>query len=361
MRMSCFFMGLLTITLLTGCKVITPLNINEISMVQGMGFDKAEDNKMLGTILFPEYKMDETSTIRVLKAEGETVRKIIDKAKNEVEYPLVNGQLRTVLLGREIAEKGIYPLIDTFGRSPSVGNLLQLAVVDGEASKLLSMKTESEENIPLYLQEMLEQNIEDGEMPSSDLTVFNYNFYDDGNDPYLPLIKKEKDTIKISGLAVFDKDKLRLTLPINDVFIFKLLKEKFKMGAQQFKIGKDEFVVIGNIKASQKLKVQVKNGIPEFHFRIKMKARVQEYTSKEHITVVPKVKKFEQEITKSIERDAVRIIKTFQENRVDPLGLGAQYEAHYRNFNLKKWEEMYPAVSVNVQVKLNIVHTGIVE
>ncbi|MFD1357015.1 Ger(x)C family spore germination protein [Fictibacillus halophilus] len=361
MRIYYFFMGLIMVYLLTGCQVVPSVNINEISMVQGLGFDKAEGNKMLGTILFPEYKMNESSTIRVLKAEGETARKIIDKSKNEVEYPLVNGQLRTVLFGREMAEEGIYPLIDTFGRSPSIGNLVQLAVVDGKATELLSMKTESEANIPLYLQEMLEQNIEDGELPSSDYTVFTYNFYDDGTDPYLPLIKKVKDNIKINGLAVFDKDQLKITLPVNDMFIFKIIKEKFIMGAHQFKLNNDEFVVISNVKASPKYKVTVKDSIPEFLIQVKMNARVLEYTSKKHTTVVPRVKKFEKEITKSIERDAERIIKTFQENRVDPLGLGAQYEAHYRNFTLKKWEEMYPDVSVNVQVKLNIVHTGIVE
>jgi spore germination protein len=347
--------------LLTGCQVIPPLNINEINMVQGMGFDKASDGKLEGTILYPEYKPDETSEVKVLKAKGETVRKIIDLTKNQVEYPLVNGQLRVVLFGKDIAEEGVYPLIDTFGRSPSIGNLLQLAVVDGKASELLSLKSAGKKNIPLYLQEMIEQNIDEGELPSTDLTVFEYKFFDDGSDPYLPLLKKEKDHFEISGIALFKDDRLKTTLPKKDLFILKMLEEKFKMGAQQFQVGDDEFVVVGNIKASPKYKVEIHNGIPQFLIKIKMNARIQEYTGKKHTNLVPKINEFEKEIQANIEKDAQRIIKIFQNNEVDPLGLGAKYEAHYRDFKLQEWEALYPEVKVNVHVDLNIQHTGIIE
>lgn len=347
--------------LLTGCQVIPPLNINEINMIQGMGFDKASDEKLEGTILYPEYKIDESSEVKVLTAKGETVRKIIDVTKNEVEYPLVNGQLRVVLFGKEVAEQGIYPLIDTFSRSPSIGNLLQLAVVDGKASELLSLKGAGKGNISLYLQEMIEQNIEEGELPSTDLTVFEYKFYDEGSDPYLPLLKKEKDRFTISGLALFRDDRLKTTLPKKDLFIVKLLEEKFKMGVHQFQVGNDEFVVVSNIKASPKYKIEIKNGVPEFWINIKMGARIQEYTGKKHTILAPKINKFEKEIKNNIEKDAQRIIKIFQDNEVDPLGLGAKYEAHYRDFKLKEWKALYPDVNVNVNVDLNINQTGIIE
>jgi spore germination protein len=349
------------VMLLTGCQVITPLNISEIGMIQGMGFDKTTKGKMLGTVLYPEYNADETSKIKVLKAKGETVRKVIDIAKNEVDYPLVNGQLRTALFGRKLAEEGIYPLIDTFGRSPTIGNLLQLAVVDGNASELLTINAENEKNISLYIQEMIEHNILEGELPSTDITVFNYKFYEEGSDPYLPLLKKQKDHIKISGLALFDDDRLKLTLPVKDVFIFKLLEERFKMGAHQFKVHNDEYVVISNIKATPHYNVKMKKGVPEFSIRIKMNARIQEYTGKKHIVLNKKITEFEKEINGMIKRDAERIIGDFQKNDIDPLGLGAKYEAHYRDFNFKKWDEQYPDVKVNVKVDLNIANSGVVE
>jgi spore germination protein len=347
--------------LLIGCQVIPPININEVNMIQGMGFDMVSDRKLEGTILYPEYKPDETSQVKVLKTEGETVRKIIDLAKNEVEYPLVNGQIRVVLFGRKLAEDGVYPLIDTFSRSPSIGNLLQLAVVEGKASDLLSLNNAGKGNLSLYLQEMIEQNIDEGELPSTDLTVFEYKFYDDGSDPYLPLLKKEKDHFAISGLALFHDDHLQTTLPKKDLFIVKLLEEKFKMGAHQFQVGNDEYVVVSNIKTSPKYKVEVKNEVPEFLIKIKMNARIQEYTGKKHKTLVPQINKFEKEIEDNIEKDAQRIIRIFQDNEVDPLGLGAKYEAHYREFKLKEWKALYPDVKVTVHVDLNIAHTGIIE
>ncbi|MED1865995.1 Ger(x)C family spore germination protein [Fictibacillus nanhaiensis] len=350
------------ITLLTGCQVIPSLNANEISIIQGVGFDIASQHKLLGTIVYPEYQVDETSKIEIKNAEGETVREIINRTQNEVQYPLVNGQLRIALFGEKLARKGLFPLLDTFNRSPAIGSKLQLAIVEGEASKLLSIKKYGKENIALYLSDMIFQNAKTGELPLSDLTIFSFKFYDEGSDPFLPILKKEKDKIRISGIALFKNARVVSTLPIKDAFTFKMLLERFKMGTHQYRLDENEHVVLGNIKSLPHYKVKVKNGNPEFNIQIKMDARIQEYSSNTQNAANPsKIKDVRKKIMRNIEQDTMRIIKQLQENDVDPLGLGAKFEAHYRNFELGKWEEQYPDVKVNVDVDLNIVHSGIIE
>ncbi|MGA4721214.1 spore germination protein [Fictibacillus nanhaiensis] len=64
----------------------------------------------------------------------------IDLSQNEVQYRLVNGQVRIAVIGEKLAEESLFPLLDTFSRSPEIGSLIQLAIVEGEASKLLSIK-----------------------------------------------------------------------------------------------------------------------------------------------------------------------------------------------------------------------------
>lgn len=347
---------------LSGCQIVPTQNTNEISIIQGLGFDLTPDDKLLGTIVYPEYRVDETSKIEILKAEGYTVQETIDRSQNEVQYPLVSGQLRIALFGKSLAEKGLYPFIDTLKRTPEIANTIQLAVIEGEASELLSIKKYGKENIALYLSDMIEQNARIGELPTTDLAIFSYNYHNDGNDPYLPLLKKDKDKIKINGIGLLKDDRLITTLPIKDVYTLKMLIEHFKMGTHQYKLNDDEFVVIGNIKSTPYYEVKVNNGIPEFNIKIKMDARLQEYRSNDgKPTDKKKVKKLQVQIKKRIEQDAARIITLLQENGVDPIGLGSKYEAHYRDFDLKKWEEQYPDVKVKVNVDLEMINSGVVE
>ncbi|MBH0164848.1 Ger(x)C family spore germination protein [Fictibacillus sp. 7GRE50] len=362
--MKCLFLriSIILMFVLSGCKIVPTQNTNEISIIQGVGFDLTSDKKLLGTIVYPEYKVDETSTIEILKAEGETVQETIDRSQNEVQYPLVTGQLRIALFGQKLAEKGLFPFIDTINRTPEIANTIQLAIIEGEASELLSIKKYGKENIALYLSDMIIQNAKIGELPTSDLSIFSYNYHNDGNDPYLPLLKKEKDKIKINGVGLFKDDQLITTLPIKDVFTLKMLVERFKMGTHQYKINENEFVVINNIKSTPHYKVKINKGTPEFNIQIKMGARVQEYRGNRPLTANQnKVKELQMQITRKIEQDAARIIKLLQNNGVDPIGLGSKYEAHYRDFDLKKWEEQYPDVKVKVNVDLEVIHTGVVE
>ncbi|KZE69290.1 hypothetical protein AWM68_03215 [Fictibacillus phosphorivorans] len=347
---------------LSGCQIVPTQNTNEISIIQGVGFDLTSDEKLLGTIVYPEYRVDETSKVEILKAEGDTVQETIDRSQNEVQYPLVSGQLRLVLFGQKLAEKGLYPIIDTIRRTPEIANTIQLAVIEGEASELLSIKKYGKENIALYLSDMIRQNARIGELPTTDLAIFSYNYHNDGNDPYLPLLKKEKDKIKINGIGLLKDDRLITTLPVKDVFTLKMLIERFKLGTHQYKLSEDEFVVISNIKSTPHYEVKVNKGIPEFTITIKMDARLQEYRSIDRgPTDKKKVKQLQVQIKNKIEQDAARIIMFLQENGVDPIGLGSKYEAHYRDFDLRKWEEQYPNVEVKVNADIEMVHTGVVE
>ncbi|MET3729253.1 spore germination protein [Fictibacillus halophilus] len=280
------------VIVLSGCQVIPTLNTNELSIIQGVGFDRTAEDKLLGTIVYPEYRVDETSKIEVLKAEGETVRETLDRSQYEVQYPLVNGQLRIAVFGQKLAKQGLFSLLDAFNRSPVIGSKIQLAIVDGEASELLAIKKYGKENIALYLSDMISQNAKIGELPSTDLSIFSYHYYNVGNDPYLPILKKEKDKIKINGIALFKDARLKSTLSMNDVFTFKMLLERFKMGTHQYKLDENQYVVIGNIRSSPHYKVKINKGTPEFNIQIKMDARIQEFSSNRKNTATPSKTKY---------------------------------------------------------------------
>lgn len=55
------------------------------------------------------------------------------------------------------------------------------------------------------------------------------------------------------------------------------------------------------------------------------------------------------------------LIKQFQEQEIDPIGIREEIRSHSRKWSMKQIQEMYPSVDVAVNVKINVVQSGIGE
>ncbi|MEH7075708.1 Ger(x)C family spore germination protein [Neobacillus drentensis] len=354
-------LGLLVTIFLSGCTMIPTNIVNQINMIQGVGYDWAGKNTIKGTLAYPIYKKNQPSTTEVKTTLGETSKEIRVNINNESRYPIQSGQLRVALYGKSLAKKGINDIVDTLNRDPSIGSTVHMAIVDGDASELLKMKKFKTENVSLYVQEMLDQYMESARLPELNLHTFLFQYSQKGQDPYLPLIKQVEDNIKIIGIAILKDDRYVFPLLMDDLFIFKGLVDKYKHGLHQFKLKNGEMVVLDILHSKAKYQVKIINGRPEFTINLKMKTRLQEFRSPKKQRVAINKKKIQQEIDKQLEGNALKIIGKFKKHGVDPLGLGAKYKEHYRGFNDKQWKRFYPTAKVHVNVKVDIKQTGTVD
>ena len=353
--------GLLVTIFLAGCSLIPTNIVNQINMIQGVGYDWAGKNTIKGTIVFPIYKKNRPSTTEVKTTLGETSKEIRININNESRYPIHSGQLRVALYGKSLAKKGINDIVDTLNRDPSIGSTVHMAIVDGDASELLKMEKFKTENVSMYVQEMLDQYMKAARLPESNLHTYLFQYFQKGQDPYLPLIKQVEDNIKIIGIAILKDDRYDFPLLMDDLFIFKGLVDKYKHGLHHFKLKNGEKVVLDILHSKVHYKVKTINGRPEFTINLQMKTRLQEFTSPKKKRVAVDKKNIQQEIGKQLERNALKIITKFKKHGVDPLGLGAKYKEHYRRFNEKQWKRFYPTVKVQVNVKVDIKQTGIID
>ncbi|WML57108.1 Ger(x)C family spore germination protein [Neobacillus sp. PS2-9] len=353
--------GLIIPLFLTGCSLIPPTIVNEINMAQGVGYDVASKNRIKETIVFPIFKKDKSSSTEIKASVGRSSKEIRAILNNETRYPLLSGQLRLALYGKELSKRGINDFVDTLNRDPSIGNLVQLAIVDGDSFDLLSTDKLKTENTSLFIHELLEQNMKSGQLTRSNLHSFLFQFSQIGQDPYLPLIKKEKDTIKINGLAIFKDDRFVTALSMDDLFIFKGLVDTYNHGLHQFILSNGEKVVLDILHSNAKYKVKIVKGRPVFTIYLKMNTRLQEFSSPKKQRVPIDKPKLQKGVEQILEKGSLKIVNRFQDHQVDPLGLGAKYKEHYRKFNEKSWNLIYPQVKVLVHAKVEIKQTGIVE
>lgn len=349
---------LFLILLLSGCSILPTNIVNEIDMAQGVGYDMAEKKTIKGTIVFPIFKKDKTSTTEVRTAIGKSSKEIRTILNNETRYPLVSGQLRVALYGKKISKKGINDFVDTLHRDPSIGSNVQMAIVDGNANELLKMKKYKNGNVSIHIQDLLEQNMKMGLLPRTNLQSYLFQFFQIGQDPYLPFIKKENENIRITGLALFKDDQYVTSIPLKDLFIFKTLVDKNRLGLRQFILENRDRVVLETLYSNAKYKVKIVHGKPEFKINLKMKTRLHEFAPSEKQRQSFDKKKYQKQVEQEMEKIAIDIIDQFKQHQVDPLGLGAKYKEHYRGFNEKEWKMYYPDVKVVVNADVEIKQTG---
>ncbi len=352
---------LFLILLLSGCNFLPTNIVNEIDMSQGVGYDLSKKSNIKGTIVFPIFKKDKTSTTEVRAAIGKSSKEIRTILNNETRYPLVSGQLRVALYGKNLAKKGINDFVDTINRDPSIGSLVQMAIVDGDANQLYKMKKFKNDNVSVHIQELLEQNMKMGILPQTNLQSFLFQFFQIGQDPYLPLIKKEADNIRITGVAIFKDDRYVTSIPMKDFFIFKALVDKNSIGLRQFILANHDKVVLETLKSNAKYKVKIANGRPEFTITLKLKTRLQEFAPSEKKRQAFDKKKYQKQVEQEIEKSALSMVSQFQKHSVDPFGLGAKFKEQFRGFNEKQWNEGYPSVKVYVHADVEILQTGSID
>lgn len=352
---------LFLILLLSGCSILPTNIVNEIDMSQGVGYDDAGKKGIKGTIVFPSFKKDKTSSSEVRTAIGESSKEIRSILNNETRYPLVSGQLRIALYGKKIAQKGINDFVDTLHRDPSIGSLVQMAIVDGEANEIFNMKKYKKENISVHIQELLEQNMKMGLIPRTDLQTALFQFFQIGQDPYLPLIKKVNDNIRITGMALFMDDQFVTTISMDDLYIFKALVDNNRSGLRQFILENRDKVILETINSTAKYKVKIVHGRPEFTINLKLKTKLQEFAPSKKKRQVFDKKKYQKQVEQNIEQSVLTMITKFQKHQVDPLGLGAKYKERFRRFNEKQWKENYPNAKVHINADVEILQTGSID
>lgn len=356
---------LICFVLLTGC--VESEILDDLYIETGKAYDYAGENKIRGTSLFPIYVADKSIQNGTLSAEATSTREVLEKLERRSQQPLVRGSLDVVLIGEELARKGIIDIGDSLQRDASVGARVYITIAEGNAGELIKGNYGLRGN-GTYLSNLIKHNINRRELPETNLHLFLFDYFQEGQTPYLPVLKQlSNESVAITGVALFDKDKMVKKIPAADMFFFKLLVDKLAEGSHVIKMGKKpghaEKVVeasVTSLISKHKIIVKHKADPVEVTMKIKIRGIVREYTGKK--LTPDKVVEVEKKMKKDIEGKCLAMLKEFQELGIDPVGIGQNQKHGVRGFDIKEWKEsIYPRVKFNVDAKVQILEAGTVE
>ncbi len=146
---------------------------------------------------------------------------------------------------------------DTLIRDVNIGNALYVALLDGNGTELLKGKYTTSSNVAIYIKKMLEHNMKTGPLPTDNLHIGAFRYYQEGQDYYIPILKKHGDKIKITGIGLFKKDKYVGKIAEKDMFVFKGLLEEHKLDSHEFKADPG-YVMINNIRSVPTYDIKIK-------------------------------------------------------------------------------------------------------
>ncbi|MBY0097001.1 Ger(x)C family spore germination protein [Mesobacillus maritimus] len=351
------------LTLLMCCLLLVGCNpryerkvIDDINIATGMGIDKSGD-QLKGSIMIPVFKADKSMENFLFTAKGTIMRDVAAQMQQKASQPIFSGSMDVALFEEVVAREGIVQVLDVFLRDPSVGARVHLAVVDGKAQEIFEGNYGDRGNAQ-YLKDLIEHNMEGGNLPLTNLHSFLFNFYQQGKDPYLPYLKQESpELVNITGIAIFKDEKVIDILHENKMFYFKLLVDKFSMGQVKVKEEHGE-ATVKSITSDTNMKL-TKRKPYEITVQIKLKGLLTEHEG----TRLEKneVKDIEKELEKQINKTCLKLLEDFQKQKVDPIGVGHFVKTKTRNFNFEKWQTDYQDVTFKVSTNVRILEVGVVE
>jgi spore germination protein KC len=303
----------------------------------------------------------------VLSVNGETIDDAIMNLQQQLADRLFFGHLRMIVISEAIARKGIQNLDDYFRRQPQVRRTAWMVVSKGTAIEFMKATPQLERVPTLYLLATMDNAVKMGKFPNDFLGIFFSASSARGQEGYLPYLKlKKKSNIEITGLAYFKGEKMVGSTNALEIGYFMAIKQ-INPGGYSVILqipGTDTAVMLQSIFRKSKISVEIKGGKPQVTIRSMVEMDIREKSNEGLSLTEESIKKIEETFQKEALKSFKKFIAQTQKDGSDIFGFGEYVRAMHSSYwnreikNKEKWEQMYPDISVDVNLRIKIRRIG---
>lgn len=339
-------------------------NVEDLDIYVGIGSGFENTSKGTGeyTVLAAAnmYKEDESVSTGIRVGRGRTVGKTREDRQRKTGKNFFLGLIKIYVYDEEYAKKGIRPTLDIVFKNPIIDENAYIVVCKGRNEDYFKSKFPGIENPSEYMSDMVKNSV------SYNFFKENYTFRNvilsvdaEGRCAVAPYINMDSNGIKISGMAVFNKDKLLTVLDMNDTRIMNMLRENKVRGALTLQDSASRSI---NYMAKTNRKVKCVKVGEKYNFTIDLKldGEILDNEMYANLTKDPKVmKKFESDMEKQVEEDCNMFIDKMQNQfKYDCLQLGWVASAKYGKETGIDWNEIVSNSNIKVNVKVKVTNLG---
>ncbi|MFD2170224.1 Ger(x)C family spore germination protein [Tumebacillus lipolyticus] len=354
--------------LLTGCAQKNILE--DLGLITAAAYDLAEDKKLKVTVTMPETSQEATEKVQVITAKGALFKEATSNISLATDRQVVSGQMRTAIFSEKLARVGLWRAVDTLLRDVNITSSLILCISDGDAREVLATKYPEHQRVGKYIFELLSKEAKTFSIPKTTLYGFAREYNSSGTDPVIPYIRLTGEHLLAAGTALFRDDRFVGSLSPEETKMFLMLKGSGKgadLKQTLHNLGGDEGaaqVLLTYVLSKQSHEASIQDGKPQIVFDIKLFGQVIEYTGTQSISKKDVLEKIEREVEKGLKKRMEDLIQQLQRKyKCDPIGIGDHLRAKglYKRWNHDIWREAYAQTKIKVNLKLDIIRTGIIK
>ena len=352
-------------------------------LILNLGIDPGIDDKVQVTVSYPVISEGDGGAnsgggsggakgirAEVVKTEAYLLRESRELSSESTPRKIQSGKIQSILINKNFAEeKKISEYLEIFERDTQTTVQARVVIVDGSAGELISKGSHftTKPIIGIYLNELVKGNARSGYCPDTDIIQYDIKNTTPGLSPVLPIVKLEDDFIKVTGTALIDRDRMSGRLDTRETACLYLAMGKTRQSEILFDLPEEiqsekKKGIIFTRSVRTRSKIQFRDGIPMIHFKIKLKAILDEYTWGD-ITNRGYEKKLEDSLNGQIKASLDNVFKKLQNANCDALGIGDRIRAYYNAYwisigELDGWKKIYPKMEASFDVETSIVRFG---
>lgn len=291
---------------------------------------------------------------------GSTIGKTRENRQKKIGKEFFLGLSKIYIVDEEYARYGIRDLMDVNFKNYVVNDNAFLVICKGRNEEYLNYTSPGYDNSAEYISDMIKNSV-------------NYNFFKEnymlknaslsmdaeGKNVVSPYIEIMEDGIKITGVAVFKKDKIAAILDMKDTKIMNMLRENKVKGILTIQKDSDKYV---NYQAESKRKITCRKIGDKYTFIIDLNLEgeiINNELYKGMATNVGITKRFEDDMAKQMEEMCTGFLDRMKNKyKVDLLQLGWVAAAKYGRDTGVDWNEVVSNSDIKVNVKVNVDKLG---
>ncbi|MDQ0195184.1 Ger(x)C family spore germination protein [Paenibacillus wynnii] len=367
-RLLSAILSVLILLSISGCWNYT--EVEEISIVAGVAIDKEQSS---GKILLTAETIDTSggggggdnqasSTISSLAGDTmfDIVRSMITMTGNKLFW----SHAKIIIISEEVAKEGVLRVIDWYSRDTETRSDVHMFITkEKRARDILNLNKTKNTILSFELDEMMQHEKYVSTAPVSDIWDFFDKLESPGQHSIAPLVyineRDNRKTERISGCAIFEKDKMVGTLIGEETKYMLFVNNKIKGGILPVNDKKGKPAYSLEIFSNKtKIKPVWVNGKLKIQISTETKTGLDEVMTPNGFPDFEKKKEIEELAEQQMQNNMLAVIHKVQKKyKSDIFGFGANVHMNmpkkWNNME-KDWDKIFPELQVVVEPKVII-------
>lgn len=334
-----------------------------LGIIVGLGYDLENDGVMVKYRDTSEtfvFKGQQQIDHEVVTGPGKSIYSTQDELQSKSSRKWIIGSELVYLIGKERAEYGIKDIIDAMMRDADRRRGASVAVCKQASEQMLRLEPKAystmAEDVHGTLQFAWEESFFSKDARISDVLEM---YHQEAREIVLPYLGIEENRVKLTGLALFDADKMITSVDLGEAKLINLLRNNGTKGHLSVNLPEKNTYYEGYFTSNRKVKVSKEEDNLKYSISVTLKGNLKVNTVINKTITKKEVKEIQKDFEKVLKKDLEGEIKKVQQSYgVDWLDLSKYAVAKYGRLSDYGSNENFKNAQIDVDVKVKIGSIG---